>query len=215
MSAFPIRNEHDRARALRRIEALWAAEHGTPEADELEVLSALVEAFEERHHPLPPGDPIDVVRYKMRELGLSQNKLASKLGWRSGRISEVLGHKRPLTISMVRQLSDVLGIAPGLLISGVRPSEEAASYVLLPPDLLSRVRRAAAESGETVEAWVSSALDLKVSTLWSANLHRSHTVATSSVTCAVRSSPTVASQNQERPDSSGGGALNAEEGLAA
>ena len=116
MSPFPIRNDDDLARAFARIDALWSAEPGTPEADELDVFVTLVEAYESAHGSLPPGDPIAVLRYKLDELGISQRELGRRLGWSTGRVSEILNRRRPLTLPIIRQLARTLAIPAASLL---------------------------------------------------------------------------------------------------
>lgn len=115
----PLRTDADLDAALLRTQELWGAPPGTPEADELDVLLVLVEAYEKKYE-LPPGDPVVVVRHKLDELRWSQNRLAKELGWTSGRVSEVLTGKRELTVAMIRRLAEVLSIPAGVLLGDVR-----------------------------------------------------------------------------------------------
>lgn len=118
----PIRSEEEHERALARVEELWDAADGTEATDELEVLSILIEAYEKAAHPVPPPDPIDAVRFAMDQRGLRPKDLASIIG-SSGRVSEVLGKRRTLTLAMIRRLYSELGIEPSVLI---RPYRTAA-----------------------------------------------------------------------------------------
>ena len=111
----PIHTEADHAAALHDIEDLWGAKPGTPDGDRLEVLLTLVEAYEARHHPIPPPDPIDAIRFRMEQLGMNRKALQTVLGTR-GRVSEVLNRKRPLSIGMIRRLWQLLQIPPEILI---------------------------------------------------------------------------------------------------
>ena len=70
MDIHPIRNQRDHVRALREIERLWGAPPRTPAADKLEVLVTLVDAYESRHHPIDPPDPIDAIRFRLEQMGL-------------------------------------------------------------------------------------------------------------------------------------------------
>lgn len=79
------------------------AEQDTPAGDKLDVLIALVEAYEERHHPIEPPDPIEAILFRMDQMGLNRKDLEPYLGSR-GRVSEVLTRKRPLTLTMIRRL---------------------------------------------------------------------------------------------------------------
>ena len=75
-----IKTQQDYERALSRIENLMDAEAETPEADELELLTALVEMYEDRHYPISPPDPIDAIRFRMEQLGLKPKDLIPYLG---------------------------------------------------------------------------------------------------------------------------------------
>ena len=99
----PIRNEKDLKKALARIDVLIDSKRGTPEYDELEVLSTLVEAYEERHHPIDPPDPVEAIKFRMEQMGIKQSDLAPYMGGRN-RVSEVLSRKRPLSLRMIRNL---------------------------------------------------------------------------------------------------------------
>jgi HTH-type transcriptional regulator/antitoxin HigA len=114
-SVFPIRNDHDHARALEQIERLWGADAGTPEADLLEVLVTLVNAYEARHHAIELPDPIEAIKFRMEQAGLSRADLEPILGGR-GRVSEVLNRRRKLSIEMIRRLHSELGIPAEVLL---------------------------------------------------------------------------------------------------
>jgi HTH-type transcriptional regulator/antitoxin HigA len=115
MDVKPIRTEQDCNDALARIEEIWDAEPGTPESDELDVLSILVEAYEEEHHPIDPPDPIEAIKFRMEQMGLTRKDLEPFIGHR-GRVAEVLNRKRGLSIEMIRNLSEGLGIPADVLI---------------------------------------------------------------------------------------------------
>jgi HTH-type transcriptional regulator / antitoxin HigA len=116
MEIKPIRNEKDYRKAITRIEVLWNAIPGTPEQDELEVLTTLVEAYEERRHPIDPPDPVEAIRFRMEQLGLSRKDLEPFIGPR-GRVSEVLGRKRAMSLAMIRKLHRGLGIPAEVLLA--------------------------------------------------------------------------------------------------
>lgn len=105
----PIRNDRDHAAALRRIEVLMDAEPGTTAADELDVLATLVEAYEDRHCPIAEPDPIEAIRFRMEQMGLTRRDLERLIGPR-GRVSEVLNRHRPLSLRMIRALHRELKI---------------------------------------------------------------------------------------------------------
>jgi len=110
-----IKNEKDYDTALSRIEQLMDAKSGTAEMDEFELLTALVEMYEERHFPINPPDPIDAIKFRMEQLGLVQKDMIPYLGAKS-KVSEVLNGKRPLTLAMMRSLSKGLGISAEVLL---------------------------------------------------------------------------------------------------
>jgi HTH-type transcriptional regulator/antitoxin HigA len=124
MDIHPIRNQRDHARALREIERLWGSSPRTPAADKLEVLVTLVDAYESRHHPIDPPDPIDAIRFRLEQMGLTRRDLVDIIGSRA-RISEVFNRRRPLTITMIAKLREKLGISADVLI-GPGPQRRAA-----------------------------------------------------------------------------------------
>src|SRR4029453_992824 len=103
MEIRPIRSDADYRSALKEIERSWDADPGTAEADHVEVLSTLVEAYEAEHHPIPAPDPIAAIEFMMEQKGLTRRDLEPAIGSR-GRVSEILNRKRPLTLPMVRAL---------------------------------------------------------------------------------------------------------------
>jgi HTH-type transcriptional regulator/antitoxin HigA len=103
MSIRPIRTEADHEAAIARIEALWDAQPGTVEHDEIEVLSVLVSAYEDRQWPMLPPDPVDAIKFHMAQNGFRQKDLAAVIGSVS-RASEILSRRRPLTIEMIRAI---------------------------------------------------------------------------------------------------------------
>ena len=115
MDVEPIRNDRDHARAVRQIAKLWGAKKGSPEAKKLEVLVTLVDVYEARHHRIDPPDPIEAIRFRMEQEGLSRADLERLIGSRA-RVSEILNRRRPLTVAMIRRLRDALGISADVLI---------------------------------------------------------------------------------------------------
>ena len=118
----PIRNERDYRAAVKQIEALWSAKPGTPEHDRLEVLGTLVDVYESKRWPIDAPDPVEAIRFRMEQGGLTQADLAKVLGSRS-RASEVLRRKRPLTIGMVWSLSRAWKIPAESLVKPYRVQE--------------------------------------------------------------------------------------------
>jgi HTH-type transcriptional regulator / antitoxin HigA len=123
MEICPIRNDDDHAAALREIEKLWGAAAGTEERDKLDVLSTLVEKYDDTRWPsVDISDPIDLLNYAIEEFGHSQAEFAELLGSRS-RASELLNRRRPLTVEMIHKISEAWKIPADLL---VRPSRVVA-----------------------------------------------------------------------------------------
>ena len=123
MNIKPIKTKKDYEAALQRIENLMSAKKHTPRGDELDVLTTLVEAYEQKHFPIDNPDPIVAIEHRMEALGFERKDLAPILGSRS-RVSEVLGRKRKLTMEMVRNLNAKMGIPARTLIQ---------DYELRPP----------------------------------------------------------------------------------
>jgi HTH-type transcriptional regulator / antitoxin HigA len=116
MEIKPIRTEEDYSKTLKRAKEIWDAQPGTPEADELEVLLPLIEDYEDIHYHIPPPDPVEAIKVRMEELGLSRKDLEPCIGSR-GRVSDILNRRRPLTLPMIRKLSEKLGLPGDVLIS--------------------------------------------------------------------------------------------------
>lgn len=115
----PIRTERDYETALAEVEALMNARTGTAEGDRLEVLSTLVEAYEAQHHSIEAPDPIALVEFVMEQRGLERSDLGEFLGPR-GRVSEVLGKRRALSLTMIRKLNAGLGLPASALVKPYR-----------------------------------------------------------------------------------------------
>lgn len=115
MQIKPIRTEDDYWKALERAKEIWDAEPGTPEADELEVLLPLIENYEEIHYRIAPPDPIEAIKIRMDDLGLNRKDLEPCIGSR-GRVSDILNRRRPLTLPMIRKVSELLGLPGDVLI---------------------------------------------------------------------------------------------------
>ena len=117
MNIHPIRNEDDHRAALRELSAYFDDEPqpGTPEGDRFEVLLTLVEAYEAKHFPIEAPDPIEAIRFRMEQGGLTVKDLVPSIG-QLNRVYEVLNRKRPLTLPMIRNLAKNLGIPAESLI---------------------------------------------------------------------------------------------------
>ena len=118
MNIKPIRNDEDLRDTFKHLETVFQAKEGTPEADELEILVTLIEAYEQKHYPISAADPVDAIKFRMEQQGLSQKDLDPFIG-SSGRVSEVLNHKRRLSLQMVKRLHDGLHIPYESLLSAV------------------------------------------------------------------------------------------------
>jgi len=116
----PIRSEADYATALAEVAQLWGAKSATPAGDRLDVLATLIDAYEAEHHPIDPPDPVEAIKFRMEQQGLSRRDLEPFIGTRT-RVAEVLNRKRSLSIGMIRRLHRGLGISAEVLI---RPSRK-------------------------------------------------------------------------------------------
>jgi HTH-type transcriptional regulator/antitoxin HigA len=115
MDIRPIRSDEDLTWALRRIDALWNAEAGSPEGDELDVLATLVVRYEHEHYPIARASPLEHIRFSMEQNGRSQADFARLLGSRS-RASEILAGKREMTLDQIRKVSKAWRIPISLLV---------------------------------------------------------------------------------------------------
>lgn len=124
MEIRPIRTKADHRQALKEVERLWDADPGTPDGDRVDVLVTLIEAYEERHFPIPAPDPIAAIEFMLEQKGLTRRDLEPAIGSR-GRVSEILTRKRPLTLPMVRALSKLLDIPTEILAQDYRTRSAA------------------------------------------------------------------------------------------
>ena len=115
MNIRPIKTKADYRAALKEIEALMAAERDTPEGERLDVLVTLLEAYETKHYRLDLPDPIEAIRFRMEQKGMTPKDLVPVIG-RINRVYEVLSRRRPLTLAMNQRLHSDLGIAAESLI---------------------------------------------------------------------------------------------------
>jgi len=116
MKIQPIKNERDHEAALAEIDRLFNAKPNTTEGDRLDLWVTLVEAYEAKHHAIPPPDPIEALKFRMEQQGLSKSDLAPYLGGRN-RVSEVLNRKRGLSVNMMRRLHKDLHIPADSLLA--------------------------------------------------------------------------------------------------
>src|SRR5690606_5944552 len=119
MTIKPIRTKADYQKALTRMEAIFEAKPGSQEGDELEVLTILIDNYEKEKFPIGLPDPIEAIKFRMEQLGYSQNDLAKIVGLKS-RASEILNKRRKLNLEMIRSLHKQLDIPTEVLIHNYR-----------------------------------------------------------------------------------------------
>jgi len=118
MNIKPIRNDDDLRAAFKQLERVFQAQEGTRAADEMEILVTLIEAYEQKHFPMGPADPVEAIKFRMEQQGLTPKDLEFYIG-SSGRVSEVLNRKRRLSLQMVKRLHDGLNIPYESLLAAV------------------------------------------------------------------------------------------------
>jgi HTH-type transcriptional regulator/antitoxin HigA len=113
----PIKTEDQYNQALARVYELMQTEvkEDSSESDELEILSILVKEYENEHYPIPSPNPLEAIKFRLDQMGLSEKELGNILGYRS-RKSEILSGKRKLSLTMIRKLNEVLHIPAEVLI---------------------------------------------------------------------------------------------------
>lgn len=116
MDIRPIKTEQDYNDSIARVEELWGAKRDTSEGDELDLLVTLVESYEMKHYPIAPPDPIDAIKFRMEQMGMSKADMVKYLGSQS-RVSEILNRKRALTLKMVKSLYKGLKIPAEILLA--------------------------------------------------------------------------------------------------
>ena len=115
----PIRSEKDYEAAVAEVESLWGSKSGTAKGDRLDVLATLIESLETAHYPMDQPDPIEAIKFRMEQQGLTRKDLEGIIGTRA-RIAEVLDRKRGLSIAMIRRLNAELHIPAEILIKPTR-----------------------------------------------------------------------------------------------
>jgi HTH-type transcriptional regulator/antitoxin HigA len=116
MELKPIKTKNDYQKALRRLEVIFDAPSNTKEGDEAEILSMLIDNYENEFYPIAAPDPIEAIKIRMEELNLQQKDLVGVIGGKS-RVSEILNKKKRLTLEMVRKLETLLQIPASVLVS--------------------------------------------------------------------------------------------------
>ena len=120
----PIKSERDYRRTMKQINRLMDARPGTPQGDELDVLTTLAQGWEEKHHVIDAPDPVEAIRFAMEQRGLTRRDLEPLIGSRA-RVAEVLNRRRRLTLAMIRRLHEKLGIPAESLLRDVGPNRAA------------------------------------------------------------------------------------------
>ena len=116
MNIKPIKTEKDYEAALKRVEILWDnAKPNTVEGDELDILATLIEQYESKKYHIDLPDPIEAIKFRMEQMGLTQKDLAKMIG--ANRVSEILNRKRKLSLNMIRILYSNLNIPAESLIA--------------------------------------------------------------------------------------------------
>jgi len=111
-----IKNEDDYQKTLERLEEIFDAPIDSPEGDEAEILSILIEKYEDEHYPIGSPDPIEAIKFRMEQMDMKKSDLAKIIGYKS-RVSEIFSRKRKLTLQMIRKLHDTLKIPYESLIA--------------------------------------------------------------------------------------------------
>lgn len=111
-----IKTEEDYQEALARLDVIFDAPLDSPDGDEADILSILIEKYEDEHYPIGPPDPIEAIKFRMEQMGMKKSDMAEILGYKS-RVSEILNKKRKLTLEMIRRLHEKLNIPYETLIA--------------------------------------------------------------------------------------------------
>ena len=125
VEAFPIWNDEDLQEALAQIGPLLSSQPGSASEARLEVLSVLVRDYETKHHPIPPPDPVEAIRFRLEQQGLTTKALEAVIGSRA-RVSEVLNRKRRLSLTMIQNLHETFSIPLESLIGMPRKTRRRA-----------------------------------------------------------------------------------------
>ncbi|MHA6281172.1 helix-turn-helix domain-containing protein [Salinimicrobium sp. CAU 1759] len=122
MNIKPLKNEQDYEKALERLEVIFDAPANSQEGDEAEILSMLIDNYENEHYPIEAPDPIEAIKIRMEEMNLKQKDLVGIIGGKS-RVSEILNKKKRLTVDMIRELERILHISASVLVTNYQLSK--------------------------------------------------------------------------------------------
>ena len=125
MNIKPIKTEADYETVLETIAGLMNAKSGTPRGDRLDVLTTLVDAYEQKVHPIEPPDPIEAIKHTLDARGLTNKDLEIILSSRRERVWEILHYKRPLSLTMIRRINREIGIPAEVLIQSYKIENDA------------------------------------------------------------------------------------------
>jgi HTH-type transcriptional regulator/antitoxin HigA len=119
MEIKPIKTEKDYDKAFERLELIFDATPNSKEGDEAEILSLLIDNYENKHYPIESPDPIEAIKIRMEEMNLKQKDLVGVIGGKS-RVSEILNKKKRLTVEMIRELERILHISASVLVNNYK-----------------------------------------------------------------------------------------------
>jgi len=122
MKIAPIKNENDYEKALERLEVIFDAAPNSIEGDEAEILSMLIDNYENQYFPIDAPDPIEAIKIRMEEMNIKQKDLVGIIGGKSS-VSEILNKKKRLTVDMIRELERVLNISASVLVNNYQLSK--------------------------------------------------------------------------------------------
>lgn len=111
-----IKTENDYQSSLERLDKIFHAPSNSPEGDEAELLTLLIEKYEDEHYSIDTPDPVEAIKFRMEQIGLTKKELAKIIGYKS-RVSEIFSRKRKLSLNMIRNLHDKLNIPYESLIN--------------------------------------------------------------------------------------------------
>lgn len=123
MELKPIKSEESYRKGLERLEVIFDAPIDTKEGDEAEILSLLIENYENEYYPIESPDPIEAIKIRMEELNMRQKDLVGIIGGKS-RVSEILNRKKKLTVDMIRELEKILQISASVLVINYQLAEK-------------------------------------------------------------------------------------------
>ncbi|MFA9189083.1 helix-turn-helix domain-containing protein [Flavobacterium sp. FBOR7N2.3] len=122
MQIAPIKNKNDYEKALERLEVIFDAAPNSIEGDEADILSMLIDNYENQHFPINAPDPIEAIKIRMEEMNIKQKDLVGIIGGKSS-VSEILNKKKRLTVDMIRELERVLNISASVLVNNYQLSK--------------------------------------------------------------------------------------------